>query len=997
MAERAVSEPVRVEAPDFAPVARSLRRMYADGKAEYAKRSFEAAERIFLELLEVDRENSGAWYYVGRSRYERSDLLGAISALKKSVKYDSASNNPVTWLGKACRRAGLFPSAVGLPEAPPASMDDSGRSIEDVGRERTIGLSKHAVVALPSEEEGGAAKGDGKPEVTPPVEHSNDPSNDAALQLRLGRLYQDAGDFENAIKWFWAARQLEDPQNLSCRHYASSLQRLLLADPSAVNRWLKRAGRLAENVDIAAKLESGGHFLESAYVRQSLFAVTGRAEHCRATVQLLERAGQIDEAVLLLGAILKENPDKKWLYQLYIDLCASHERLSEGLRAASDGIERFPRERPLLARLARLLARLGRWEESAQIWKRIASLEPSNIEWRIKAADSLRRGRKDAEAVVEYVAALEIDARHKVALKGVAQSLRRVGDHDKAIEILRTLVEVAPSDKSSWDDFVYASARAERLVEARAALAQAASNLGNSAESSIALARMAERAMLYEEAADFLTGAMSDRPDSPDLHAEFARYFLRQGNAGRALDTFLNARPLQPVRQDFVAEIDRVRAMQALLGQEVGSYETTVPEDAIRWIAKRRSTLQSEEFVKGRVSILCTQMGSGGAERQAAITAVGLCKTIESVAFHCLSLDRALGHDFYLPLIADQPIKRLTPAQKGLGPLLLHDCNRPIADVLRLLPEDLAFAVAAWHIELRLQRPEVVHAWQDFASIAGALAAILAGVPTIVLSTRNTRPENRYRRWKRYLGPAYQEFEKTAGIILSNNSTAGAIDYEDWLELPRDTVKVVYNGVDFSDLERALAVPDRPDIRKQLNIPAGAPVVGGVFRLSGEKQPFVWLEAAEIVARKYENCHFVLCGGGTLRRDIEKWVEQAGLADRIHIVGVQSPIAVWYEIMDILVLSSRNEGLPNVLLEAQYLGIPVVASEVGGVREVMVPGISGWPVPDVTGEKLAERVMWILQNPDWARQAGVAARNHIKSNFSLDIMYANTLRLYGLR
>jgi glycosyltransferase involved in cell wall biosynthesis len=193
-----------------------------------------------------------------------------------------------------------------------------------------------------------------------------------------------------------------------------------------------------------------------------------------------------------------------------------------------------------------------------------------------------------------------------------------------------------------------------------------------------------------------------------------------------------------------------------------------------------------------------------------------------------------------------------------------------------------------------------------------------------------------------------------------------------------------------------LAEPDRPDLRERLGIPSDAFVVGGVFRLSGEKQPLLWVEAARIVASKFKHCHFVLCGGGSLRQAVDNRVAEIGLSDRIHVIGVQSPIAVWYEIMDLCMLSSRNEGLPNVLLEAQYLGVPVVASDVGGVKEVMLPGASGWPILDATAEKLAERIKWIIENPDWFKQAKITARQHVQSNFGLDIMYANTLRLYGL-
>lgn len=933
--------------------ARLIRKLYAEGKAQYQNRSYKEAERVFMCLLELDPKNSGAWYYVGRSRYEQNDIAGAIAAFQKSVRYTNTNSNPITWLAKVYRRAGLS-------DLPADSFDASAT---DVPPDNAAANS------------------------APPVD-------EATLAHAAGQAHEASGNLEHAVKYFWTAGQIGE--QLGRRSYARSLQSLAEADKATASRWILRTTKLAENIEVANALEADGHFEDAASLQQALFTVTGKGEHCRATVRLLERAGKASEALRLLDVVLFQHSDKRWAYQLHFDCCMNQQRPDDALRVLTAGLQLFPNERTLLTRHARILGTLQRWEESADVWKAIFAANPDDLGWLVRAADSLRRGKNDTAAIAEYTAVLKIDPRHPAALKGIARSFRRVGDQDSAIASLQVLVDVSPDDRSAWDDFVYALARAERLPEARAALQQAARQLGDAVERSADLARIAERAMLFEEALSFLTDAISQNPEKAELQAEYGRYHSRQGLVGRALDTFRNSPALQSMASELKPELDRIQAIQELLGQPAGSSDTTIPEDAIAWIIRRRRALRSDEFVKGRVSIACTQMGSGGAERQSAVTAAGLCTTVESIRFHCFSLDRALGHDFYLPLIADHPIKRLTPANKNLEVLLKHDFNKPFADILRLLPEELAITVAAWHIEFRQERPEVVHAWQDFGSVAGALAAILAGVPRIVLATRNTRPENRYRRWKRYLAPAFQEFMKVDGILLSNNSIAGAEDYEKWLELPSGTIKVIYNGVDFSGLDLTLAEPGRPDIRERLGIPSDAFVVGGVFRLSGEKQPLLWVEAARIVASKYKHCHFVLCGGGTLRQAIDNRVAELGLGERIHVVGVQSPIAVWYEIMDLFMLSSRNEGLPNVLLEAQYLGVPVVASDVGGVKEVMVPGESGWPILDATAEKLAERIEWIIENPDWFRQAKIVARRHVQSNFGLPTMYANTLKLYGL-
>ena len=86
MMTKHIDAPLPDDTEEVVPDAHLLRKLYADGKAKYQDRSFEAAEQIFLRLLELDPKNSGAWYYVGRSRYERNDIGGAIAALQKSVR-----------------------------------------------------------------------------------------------------------------------------------------------------------------------------------------------------------------------------------------------------------------------------------------------------------------------------------------------------------------------------------------------------------------------------------------------------------------------------------------------------------------------------------------------------------------------------------------------------------------------------------------------------------------------------------------------------------------------------------------------------------------------------------------------------------------------------------------------------------------------------------------------------------------------------------------------
>ncbi len=436
--------------------------------------------------------------------------------------------------------------------------------------------------------------------------------------------------------------------------------------------------------------------------------------------------------------------------------------------------------------------------------------------------------------------------------------------------------------------------------------------------------------MLDEEAESMLSDTPLDTDGWLEARRELGRFYLRQGrvsDAGSVLRALAGEASCQNSLDEEFRQIDQIREVLEI-GDAGETCEIKIPEDGISHITQRRRFYRQTPCVPGRVAIVSTNLAAGGAERQATLTASCLSRLdaeVESVSFHTLSLRRGARNDFYLSTLRDSGIVVTRSPAAELGYFASHPSIEPHIRLLRLLPEDLAVATATWLIDFEERRPEVVHTWQDFASMGGTLAAILAGVPRIVISTRNTRPDNPYRRLKRYMHRAYSCFLNTEGIVLSNNSQSGATDYEQWLGLAPGKIEVVRNGLDVArlDHDRDLLAPE--EIRKRLKIPSNAIIIGGVFRLSGEKRPILWVEAAALIAKRFPNAHFVICGDGTMRKEVIERAAELGIEGRVHLAGVQSPIAPWYRAMDLFLLASRKEGMPNVLLEAQCLGIPVVS------------------------------------------------------------------------
>jgi len=398
--------------------------------------------------------------------------------------------------------------------------------------------------------------------------------------------------------------------------------------------------------------------------------------------------------------------------------------------------------------------------------------------------------------------------------------------------------------------------------------------------------------------------------------------------------------------------------------------------------------------VPGRILLVNAGLAAGGAERQVVNTLVGLkARGYEDASLLGEYLHSAPGLDFYLSQLkragisASQVERRISLAEHGL-----ESVAPAVADALSLLPTHLIAEILNLTEEFRARRPEVVHAWQDSTSIKCGIAAVIAGVPKIVLSSRNVNPTN-FAYHQSYMKPAYLALSELNHVALLSNSEAGAEDYSRWLGLSRERFTVVRNGVDFAGLNRESTAAQA--LRKDLGISDRAPVVGSIFRFWPEKRPLLWLQVAEHVARNVPAAHFLIIGEGPMRGEMEDHIRRGGLRGRVHLPGAQSDISVPLSAMDLFLLTSAFEGTPNVVLEAQWLGIPVVATDSGGTREAVNEGVTGWiaGVPDPV--LIASRVVVGLRDDEWRRGAICGGPAFVTERFGLGRMVRETVEVYG--
>jgi glycosyltransferase involved in cell wall biosynthesis len=292
-------------------------------------------------------------------------------------------------------------------------------------------------------------------------------------------------------------------------------------------------------------------------------------------------------------------------------------------------------------------------------------------------------------------------------------------------------------------------------------------------------------------------------------------------------------------------------------------------------------------------------------------------------------------------------------------------------------------------------RPEVVHCWLDYSNVRVGLAAVIAGVPRVILSGRNVSPTHFPYIHEPFMRAAYRVLAEQPGVLLANNSRGGADDYAAWLGLPDSRFRVVYNGVDLGAMERA-SLEEIARLRQSLGLSEKAFVVGGLFRFSDEKRPLLWLETAARVVQMRPDVGFLLFGAGPRLPDMELYLDRSGLGDRVKLAPPTSQNALALSSFDLLLLASQWEGTPNVVIEAQAVGTPVIVAGGGGAREALEPDVTGLFIENADAGALAQAVCDLLGDPVRRGAMAAAGPAFVRARFSLERMVTDTVEGYGL-
>ncbi len=366
------------------------------------------------------------------------------------------------------------------------------------------------------------------------------------------------------------------------------------------------------------------------------------------------------------------------------------------------------------------------------------------------------------------------------------------------------------------------------------------------------------------------------------------------------------------------------------------------------------------------------------------------------VALLCEAMAPGEGDFFAAPLrragVSARTVKRLDemdPAMRALAELVASRYRHRLST----LPPWIAESICRYAAEFITQRPQVVHSWLDEMNVKAGIAALIAGVPKIVLSCRSVAPTH-FGLYQPYMRNGYRTLLRQPNVTILNNSVAGSRDYARWLGISADRIKVLRNGVRTEDFVRASAREARA-FRDQIQIWNG-PVIGGLMRFNEEKGPFLWIQAAAIVARERPDASFLMVGDGALLAAAKDRAQAYGFLERMVFPGVVANPAAALSAMDVLLLTSRLEGLPNALVEAQMIGVPVVTTDGGGASEAILPEVTGFAVRPHDARFLAERILFILADETWRRRATQESPAFIAERFGYERMIDETLAVYEM-
>jgi len=386
---------------------------------------------------------------------------------------------------------------------------------------------------------------------------------------------------------------------------------------------------------------------------------------------------------------------------------------------------------------------------------------------------------------------------------------------------------------------------------------------------------------------------------------------------------------------------------------------------------------------KIKVLHIITRVDKGGSAQNTYLTLLGLKrKSFQPSLISGLSLESEMKHEEFKAKEKDiQSLK-----SEGIE---FIQCSSLVRRT-NIIKDFVAF-LNIWRI-IKKKCPLIVHTHSSKAGLLGRLAAKLAGIPIIVHTPHG-------HVFFGYFGPlqtkVYINLEKLASRITDKIVALTNREKEDHIVFKiadENKFVVICSGVELNKYNE-LPFNENQNFKKELGIQENSLIVGTAGRLVPVKGLEFLIEAAKHIIPKYPDTLFMFTGDGYLRQDLEKKAFNLGIKENIIFLGWRDDAAKILSIYDVFVLPSLNEGMGRVLIEAMALGKPIVASDIGGIPDLVTHGKNGFLVPPRNPKELAKHIQILIEDKAKREKMGSAGKK-MALNFSAENMVKKIEKLY---
>lgn len=305
--------------------------------------------------------------------------------------------------------------------------------------------------------------------------------------------------------------------------------------------------------------------------------------------------------------------------------------------------------------------------------------------------------------------------------------------------------------------------------------------------------------------------------------------------------------------------------------------------------------------------------------------------------------------------------------------------------------KDITSFIELWKI-FRAEQPDIIHLNSAKASTLGALAGRLLGVPKIIFTAHGWA----FNENRPYVARLLIKIISWATVILCHQTIAvsdNVMRCMHWIGTQKKMI-VIRNGIEQIDFL------ERGEARKFLSalihakIPPDAFLIGTIAELHPSKGLEYAIETLAKLIPKNPYLYYIILGDGQEKEHLDALIKRPKMEDRVYLAGFVKDAARYLKALDLFILPSTTEALGYVLLEAGLAKLPIVATAVGGIPEIVENGVNGLLVPPRNPQKLAQAIEQITKEPQQGMDFGRALNNKVMNNFTLDRVITQTISLY---